>query len=121
MDGSTIVCWSCLSGCCWLRKYSKFGVCARLNIKFVVADVGINGTVVVFIRFWLDKNMWRDKRELKSSDDDVGEKPIDWENCEANDDGERQLVNEELVSLSFDECVISIGADWNGRWFGASE
>ncbi len=93
-----------------------------LNIKFVVGELAINGTVVVLVEFWLGKKTWRDKRELKSSNDDVGEKPIEWENCEANDDdGERQLLIGDVVSLNFDEYVISIGADWSGRLFGSSE
>jgi len=98
-----------------------FGVCVKLNIKFVVGEFAINGTVVVFVKFWLGKNTWWDKRELKSSNDDVGEKAIDWENCEAkDDDGERQLFIGEVVSLNFVEFVISIGAVWNGRLVGSS-
>lgn len=70
----------------------------------MVGELAIRGTVVVFVEFWVGRNTWRDKRELKSSNDDVGEKAIEWENCEANDDdGERQLLIGEVVSLNFDE------------------
>jgi hypothetical protein len=122
LDVWTIFCWSCLCCCGW-KKSKWFGVCFKLNIIFVVGDVDINGTVVVFVEFWLGKKTWWDKRELKSSnDDDIGEKTIDWENCEANDDdGERQLVIGQVVSLNFDEYVISIGADWSGWLFGSSK
>ncbi len=116
--------WSRLCCCCccwWWKNWKWFGVCVKLNIKFVVGELDINGTVVVLTGFWLDKSTWRDKRELKSSKDDVGEKAMEWENCEANDDdGERQWVIGELVSLNLDENVISIGADWNGRLCGSS-
>ncbi len=100
---STIGCWSCLC-CWWLKKLKWFGVWVKLNIKFVVGELVIKGTVVVFVEFWLGKKVCCDKRELKSSNDEVGEKAIDWENCEANDDdGERQLLIGEVVSLNFDE------------------
>ena len=69
----------------------------------VVGEVDINGTVGVLAKFGFDKNTGCCKRGFKSSYDDVGENPMDWENCEANDDGERQLVSEEPVSLNFDE------------------
>lgn len=121
LDVSSIVGWSCLCCCWWLKKLKWLGVWVKLNMILVVGEVDISGTVVVFVKFGFDKNMGCGKREVKSSDDDVGENPMDWENCEANDDGERQLVSEEPVSLNFDECVISIGADCNGRPFGSSE
>jgi hypothetical protein len=31
------------------------------------------------------------------------------------------LLIGDVVSLNFDEYVISIGADWSGRLFGSSE
>lgn len=121
MDVSTIVCCSCLC-CWWLKKLKWFGVWVKLNIKFVVGEFVINGTVVVLVEFWFGKKTWWDKRELKSSnDDDVGENAIEWENCEANDDdGERQLLIGEFVSFNFDVFCIFIGADWNGRLRGSS-
>jgi hypothetical protein len=80
------------------------GVWVKLKIILVVGELVINGTVVVFVEFCVGRKTWRDKRELKSSNDDVGEKAIEWENCEANDDdGERQLLIGEVVSLNFDE------------------
>ncbi len=80
------------------------GACVKLNIIFVVGEPAIRGTVVVLAEFWVGKKTWRDKRELKSSKDDVGEKAIEWENCEAkDDDGERQLLIGDVVSLNFDE------------------
>lgn len=75
---------------------------------FVVGELAINGTVVVVIVVALlgldEEKAWRERRELKSSKDDVGEKAIEWENREAkDDDGERQVLIGDVLSLNFDE------------------
>ena len=80
---------------------------------FVVGELAINGTVVVVVvvvdddddLLGLDEEKtWWERRELKSSKDDVGEKAIEWENREAReDDGERQVLIGDVLSLNFDE------------------
>lgn len=75
-----------------------------------MGELAINGTVLVvivddlFALELVEEKIGWDRRELKSSKDDVGEKAIEWESREAKyDDGERQLSIGDVLSLNFDE------------------